>query len=150
MFRRALLPLTMALAALSLAGAPAFAGEDPDPAPPSPPAAQPAPTPTQTPSQNASADLRTRGCLSHDRARFTVSGDLIDSVAFYVDGKRVATDTSANSSGDYTYSMSCSRLSYGTHSARAAVAFQQGVTPTNRTLRFRITRTQVVRPQFAG
>ena len=46
--------------------------------------------------------------------------------------------------------MSCSHLSVGTHRARAAVSFESGVTPTQRTMLFQITRARAAIPQFAG
>jgi hypothetical protein len=154
MFRRVLLLMTMALAALAFAVTPAFAGEDPDP-PASPPAAQP--TPTQpTPSQpvsvlTGSAHLRSsQGCMTGNRAKASVSGSRIEAVRFYVDGKKVKTLTSPNDDGRYTLSMSCSRLGVGSHRARASVSFRDGVQPTQSTLMFQITRAQQVRPQFAG
>jgi hypothetical protein len=156
MFRRVLLPLTMALAVLAFAVTPAFAGEDPDPTPtPTPPAAQP--TPTQpTPSQPApvltgSAHLRTsQGCMDGNRTKASVSGSRIESVRFFVDGKAVETLTSPNDNGRYTFSMSCSRLGLGSHRARASVSFQRGVQPRHSTLLFRVTRARQVMPQFAG
>ena len=156
MFHRALLLMTMALAALALAVTPAFAGEDPDPT--APPPAQPAPTPTTpttptptVPVVHGSAKLRTsQGCLTKDRAKASVSGKAIASVAFYVDGKKVKTVSSRDTSGRFTFTMSCTHLSVGTHRAKASVAFASGVTPTNRTLMFQITRSAAASPQFAG
>jgi Bacterial Ig domain len=152
-FHRALLLMTMALAALALAVTPAFAGEEPDPAPPP---AQPAPTPTPTPTTptvpvvHGSAKLRTSQCVVANRAKASVSGTSIASVAFYVDGKKVKTVSSPDSSGRYTFTMSCTHLSVGTHRAKASVAFTSGATPTNRTLMFQITRSAAASPQFAG
>src|SRR4051812_32011672 len=144
----------MALAALALAVTPAFAGEDPDPT--APPPAQPAPTPTTpTPAPtptvvHGSAKLRTSQCAVANRAKASVSGGSIASVAFYVDGKKVKTVSSPDSSGRYTFTMSCAHLSVGTHRARAAVAFRSGASPTRKTLMFQITRVSAVSPQFAG
>src|ERR687887_1728402 len=152
MFRRVLLPMTMACAALALAATPALAGEDPDP-PAAPPAAQPAPTPTQpAPSQpvpvlTGTAHLRTsQGCMTDNRAKASVSGSRIESVRFFVDGKAVKTLTSPNDSGRYTLSMSCSRLGFGSHRARASVSFRSGVRPAHSTLVFQITRARAVTP----
>jgi len=148
--------MTMACAALALAATPAFAGEDPDPTPsPTPPAAQPTPTqpaPAQpVPVLTGSAHLRTsQGCMTDNRAKASVSGSRIESVRFYIDGKLVKRLTSANDNGRYTLSMSCSNLSLGSHRARAAVTFQNGVQPTRRTLLFQVTRARTVSPQFAG
>jgi hypothetical protein len=153
MFRRALLLMTMALAALALAVTPAFAGEDPDDPAASPPATQP--TPTQPapapPVPHGSAKLRTsQGCLAENRAQASVSGRQIESVEFFVDGRKARTVFAPDESGRFTFTMSCSRLGFGTHRARAAVAFKRGVSPTSRTLVFQITRSRPVRPQFAG
>jgi hypothetical protein len=158
MFRRALLLMTMALAAAALAVTPAFAGEDPDDPAASPPATQPTPTqptPTQPapapPGLHGSAKLRTsQGCLAENRAQASVSGRQIESVAFFVDGRKARTVFAPDESGRFTFTMSCSRLGFGTHRARAAVAFKRGVSPTSRTLVFQITRSRPVRPQFAG
>jgi hypothetical protein len=157
MYRRALMLTTTALAAFALTVPPALAGEDPDPT--SPPAAQPTPTqPSPTPTQptpvpvvHGSAKLRTsQGCMAANRTKASVSGKAIESVAFFVDGKKVKTVTTPDSSGRFTLSMSCRQLGIGTHRARAAVTFQSGVSPTHRTMIFQITRAQQVRPQFAG
>jgi hypothetical protein len=145
--------MTMALAVLALAVTPAFAGED-DPDPTPAPPAQPAPTPTPTPTApevvHGSANLRTSQCAVANRAKASVSGSSIASVAFFVDGKKVKTVSSPDSSGRFSFTMSCSRLSVGTHRAKASVAFASGVTPGNRTLMFQITRSAAVSPQFAG
>jgi hypothetical protein len=151
MFRRVLLLLTMALAALTLAVTPALAGEDPDPTP----AAQPAPTPTPSPTVpvalTGSAHLRSsQGCMDGNRTQASVSGSQIESVAFFVDGKKVKTLTTPNAGASYKLSMGCAHLSFGTHRARAAVTFKTGVSPQHRTLVFQITRVQQVRPQFTG
>jgi hypothetical protein len=156
MFRPAMTVATLALAVSAVAVPSAFAGEEPDPDPTSPPAAQPAPTPTQpTPTApvvlTGSAKLRTsQGCLAGNRAKASVSGSRIESVAFFVDGKKVKTLNTPNSGGSYALTMSCRQLTFGTHRARAAVTFQTGASPHQRTLVFQITRTRPVRPQFAG
>ena len=153
MFRRLLLLMTMALAALAVAVTPAFAGEDPDDPAASPPATQPAPAqPAPAPlALHGSAKLRTsQGCLAENRAQASVNGSQIESVAFFVDGRKVRTVFAPDESGRFTFTMSCSRLGFGTHRARAAVAFKSGVSPTSRTLVFQITRSRPVRPQFAG
>jgi hypothetical protein len=153
MFRRALLLMTMALAVLALAVTPAFAGEDPEDPSASPPATQPTPTqPTPAPPVvHGSAKLRTsQGCLAENRAQASVSGRQIESVAFFVDGRKARTVFAPDESGRFTFTMSCSHLGFGTHRARAAVAFKRGVSPTSRTLVFQITRSRPVRPQFAG
>jgi hypothetical protein len=153
MFRRFLLLMTMALAALAVAVTPALAGEDPDDPAASPPATQPAPTQPAPvpPALHGSAKLRTsQGCLAENRAQASVNGSQIESVAFFVDGRKVRTVFAPDESGRFTFTMSCSHLGFGTHRARAAVAFKSGVSPTSRTLVFQITRTRAVRPQFAG
>jgi hypothetical protein len=155
MFRRALLLMTMALAALAVAVTPALAGEDPDDPAASPPATQPAPAqPAPAPAPPAlhgSAKLRTsQGCLAQNRAQASVNGRQIESVAFFVDGRKVRTVFAPDESRRFTFAMSCSRLRFGTHRARATVAFKSGVSPASRTLVFQITRSRPVRPQFAG
>ena len=153
MFRRLLLLMTMALAALAVAVTPALAGEDPDDPAASPPATQPAPAqPAPAPlALHGSAKLRTsQGCLAENRAQASVNGTQIESVAFFVDGRKVRTVFAPDASGRFTFTMSCSRLGFGTHRARATVAFKSGVSPTSRTLVFQITRSRPVRPQFAG
>lgn len=153
MLHRALLLLTMSLAALALAVTPAFAGEEPDPtdAPPAAPAPAPAPAPEPSvPVVHGSAKLRTSQCTVANRAKASVSGTSIASVAFFVDGKKVKTVTTPNAGASYTLSMSCAHLTFGTHRARAAVTFKTGVSPQRRTLVFQVTRTRPVRPQFAG
>jgi Bacterial Ig domain len=157
MFRPAMTLATLALAVSAVAVPPAFAGEEPDPTPA--PAVQPTPTqptpanPTPTNPQVliGSAKLRTsQGCMAGNRAKASVSGSQIESVAFFVDGKKVKTLNTPNSGGSYTLTMSCAQLTFGTHRARAAVTFKTGVSPQQRTLVFQITRTRPVRPQFAG
>jgi len=157
MFRRSLLLLTMALAAMALAVTPALAGEEPDPTPP--PAAQPAPTPIPSPTPTptapvaltGSAHLHTsQGCMDANRAKASVTGSQIESVAFFVDGEKVKTVTTPNAGAGFRLSMGCAPLSFGTHRARAAVTFNAGVSPRHRTLVFQITRVQQVRPQFTG
>jgi hypothetical protein len=149
MLRRALTFATTALALSALAVPAAFAGEDPDPT--SPPAAQPTPTPTAPVALTGSARLHTsQGCMAANRMKASVSGSRIESVAFFVDGKKVKTVTTPNSGDSYTLTMSCAHLGFGTHRARAAVTFETGVSPQHRTLVFQITRTRPVRPQFAG
>src|SRR4051812_21350726 len=108
MFRPAMTLATLALAVSAVAAPPAFAGEEPDPDPVPPPAAQPAPTPMQpTPTApvvlTGSAKLRTaQGCMAGNRAKASVSGSRIASVAFFVDGKKVKTLNTPNSGGSYT------------------------------------------------
>jgi hypothetical protein len=149
MLRHALTLATTALALSALAVPAAFAGEDPDPT--SPPAAQPTPTPTAPVALTGSARLHTsQGCMAANRTKASVSGSRIESVAFFVDGKKVKTVTMPNSGDTYTLTMSCAHLGFGTHRARAAVTFETGVSPQHRTLVFQITRTRPVRPQFAG
>jgi hypothetical protein len=157
MFRRVLLFMTMALASSALAVAPAFAGEDPDPSPAPVPAPAPLPAPVpNTPAPNAPAPgapatptakmESSRSCASTNHAKATVSGTSIASVSFLVDGKRVSTRTSS-SGGAFPFSMSCSRLGFGVHRAKAVVTFTNG---THRTLPFRIVRTRPARAQFTG
>jgi hypothetical protein len=152
MFRRTMLFMTMAVAALALAVSPAFAGEDPSPDPTPAPAPAPTPVPTPspapfTPDTSSSATLHvSRGCAASGRAKASVSGSSIASVSFFVDGRKMSTrDTSDH--GEFSFSMSCSRLSFGTHRGRAVATFESG---THKTLAFRIVRTRAVHPQFTG
>ena len=134
MSRRSLLLLPAVLAAMALPVAPAFAGGgdgDDDDAP--------------------SATLRaTQGCVSGDRATAAVTGDRIDSVAFYLDGKLIETRTRSNSEGRYALSFACKHLRVGAHRARAVVTFEEGATPARKILRFQITRSRQGTPRFAG
>jgi hypothetical protein len=132
MFRRLPLVLPAVLAAIALPVAPALAGEDGD-------------------GSNASATLHApQGCVSGDRAKATVSGELIGSVAFYLDGKLVKTVRQADSSGEFSFTMKCARLSVGAHRAKAVVTFSEGATPASETLRFQITKSRQGTPRFAG
>jgi hypothetical protein len=141
--------LPAVLAALALPVAPALAGEDdgtPAPAPAPAPSPAPAPVPVA-----GSAKLRVPlGCVSHTRAKAVVTGSNIDTVTFFVDGKRVKTVSSPTSSGRFVFTMSCSRLSVGAHTARAVVAYQSGTSPTQQTLRFQLTRALQASARFTG
>jgi hypothetical protein len=131
-FPRHLLLLPVVLAAIALPVSPAFAGEDED-------------------DETGSARLDvSQGCVSGDRAKVTVTGDNIDSVAFFVDGNRVRTVSRPNAGGRFTVSMNCARLRVGAHRARAVVMFEQGVSPARQTLRFQITRPRQVSPRLTG
>jgi hypothetical protein len=46
--------------------------------------------------------------------------------------------------------MNCAQLRFGAHRGKAAVAFQAGVAPTQKTLRFQVTRAAQSRPRFTG
>jgi hypothetical protein len=128
--RRSLV-LPVVLAALALPVAPALAGEDPD--------------------DSGSAKLHaSQGCVLGNRAKVAVTGSNIDTVAFYVDGKRIKTVTTPTSTGRFVISMRCSRLSFGAHRGRAVVTFEAGSSPAKRTLRFQITRGRQSSPRFTG
>ena len=130
MSRRPLFLLPAVLAAMALPVAPALAGEDDD---------------------SDSATLRaSQGCISGDRAKATVTGDDIDSVAFYVDGKLVKTANRPAATGRFVFSMRCARLSVGAHRARAVVTFEEGSSPARETLRFQIARSSQASPRFTG
>ena len=154
MLRRALLFMTMALAALALAVSPAFAGEEPPPQPVPVPVPVPVPTPVPTPAPAPSPPVASptatlhvsHGCASSGHAKASVTGTSIASVSFFVDGRKVGT-RSTSDNGAFSSSMSCSRLTFGAHSAKAVATFQNG---THKTLAFRIVRTRPVRPQFTG
>jgi hypothetical protein len=147
--RRPLLLLPALLAALALPVAPALAGED-DGTPPPAPVPAPAPSPAPVPVVGAAKLHVSLGCVSHTRAKAVVTGTNIDTVAFYVDGKRQKTVSSPTSSGRYVFTMSCSRLSVGAHTARAVATFQAGTSPEQQTLRFQITRARQASARFTG
>jgi hypothetical protein len=128
--RRPLLLLPAVLAAIALPSAPALAGEDDD--------------------SDSAALHASQGCVSGNRAKATVTGDNIDTVAFYVDGKLVKTVTQPASTGRFVFSMRCARLSVGAHRARAVLTFEEGSSPASQTLRFQITRSRQGSPQFTG
>jgi hypothetical protein len=154
MLQRSLLLLTAALAAMAMAVTPALAGEDPGDGS-SPPAVTPpapaTPAPAPPPATTGSARLRTsQGCVAGNHAKAVVSGTSIKSVAFFVDGRRVKRVTAPDAGGRFTLTMNCAHLRVGAHRGKATVAFQAGVSPTRRTLRFQITRARQSRPQFTG
>jgi hypothetical protein len=86
-------------------------------------------------------------CLSGNRAKVTVTGSDVDSVAFYVDGRRVKTITRPTHNGTYVLGMKCRWLSPGTHRARAVATDTSG---DRKTLRFTITRVAQSSPRFTG
>ena len=145
--RRSVLLLPAVLAALALSVAPALAGEDDGTPPPAP---APAPSPAPVPVVGAAKLRVPLGCVSHTRAKAVVTGDNIDTVAFYVDGKRKKTVTSPTSGGSFVFTMSCSRLSVGAHTARAVVTYQSGTSPAQQTLRFQLTRSRQTSARFTG
>ena len=165
MSRRLLLLLPAVLAAIALPVAPALAGgPDPDavgeppavvageddPVDPAP-APAPAPEPALAPVVRVGiATLHAKGCVARARTTAMVTGELIDSVAYYVDGKLVKTVDEPDSSGRYAFAMRCAHLRAGAHRAKAVVSFEQGTTPAGTTLRFQITRASRSTPRFAG
>jgi hypothetical protein len=146
MSRRLLLLLTAVLAAVALPVSPALAGED-DPTPI--PAPVIAPAPEIAPSTGL-ATLHSQDCVSRARAKATVTGELIASVAFYVDGDLVKTISQPDSAGRYSLTMICAHLHVGAHRGKAVVTFQQAATPAGETLRFQITRSRQGTARFAG
>jgi hypothetical protein len=88
--------------------------------------------------------------VSGGRAKAFVSGDEIASVTYTVDGKRVKRVTNPTSSGRFVFSMACSRLSFGAHTARARVAFTAGTSPARTSMRFQITRSARTSARFTG
>jgi hypothetical protein len=153
---RRLLPLLPAMLVLALPAAPAFAGEDPDPTP------TPTPTPTPAPVLAPAPGIAVptpvgyaklhapQSCKAGHRLKAWVTGDNIESVAFYVEGKLVTTDRRAGAGGRYGLTMSCSRLRVGANRARAAVTYTKGASPTGRTLRFSLNRLRHASPRFTG
>ena len=143
-FRRLVLLMTMALAASALAVTPAFAGEDPPTVPV--PVPLPTPLPVPTPSDHSgSANLHFHGCIGTKRMRASVAGDDIDSVAFYINGKKVQTVSSDDDSGDFSFSMSCSRLHFGSNRGKAAVRFESGTSTSRKWLHFQVVRSGLTR-----
>ena len=128
MFRRPLVLLPALIAGLALPVAPALAGEEDSGA-------------------GEPALHQVRDCLVNNRAKVTVTGDDIASVAYYVGGKLRKTVTRPTSNGTYVFSMRCRRLSVGTHRARAVVSDTSGASTT---LRFTITRAAQASPRFTG
>ena len=128
MFKRPLLLMPALIAGLALPVAPALAGEDDGDA--------------------GSGTLdQVRNCVNHSRAKVTVSGDEVDSVVFYVDGRRVKAVDEPTVNGTYVMAMRCSRLTPGAHRGRAVVTDTSGDTVT---LRFTIARTAQAAPRFTG
>jgi hypothetical protein len=122
-----MLLLPALLAGLALPTAPALAGEDPD--------------------DSAATLHEVRDCVSSSRAKFTVTGDDVDSVAFYVNGRLRKSATSPTGNDTYVFAMRCRRLSPGAHRGRAVVTDTGGDTST---LRFTITRAAQGSPRFTG
>jgi hypothetical protein len=125
--RRQLLLVPALIAGLAMPAAPALAGEDPGGAP--------------APKLHVVSD-----CVSHSRAKVVVSGDDIDSVAFFISGHLRKRATDANSNGNFVLSMRCRWLGVGAHTARAVVN-RSGVKST---LRFSLTRVARTSPRFTG
>ena len=131
MSRRPLFLLPVLVAASALPVAPALAGENGD--------------------DSDSARLHaSQGCVTGNHTQVAVSGDNIDNVAFYVDGKLVKRVAQPNAGGRFRISMNCGRLSVGAHPASAVVTFEEGSSPARRALRFQITRASQVSPRFTG
>src|SRR4051794_8231998 len=94
-FRRPMLLLPAAIAALALPVASASAGENPD-----------------GDSGPGTATLHSaQGCVHGDHATARVTGNNIDSVAYFVDGNLVTTVSHPGGDGGFRMSMRCSRLS---------------------------------------
>ena len=157
MSRRNILLLPVVLAAITIPVAPAFGGEDDGEDPSNTPTAPVDPNAPATPTDPnaptpASASLRSsQGCMSGSHAKAVVTGEPIESVAFFLDGRRVKTVTRPDSASRFTYSMRCAHLRVGAHRGRAVVTFESGATPASKTLRFQITRRPAQRsPRFTG
>ena len=142
MSRRSLLLLPTMLTAIALPVAPAFAGEDDDSGGPG--------GPVGTGGSSSATLSVARDCVSAHRAKATVTGDDVDSVAFFVDGKRISTATRPAVTGRFVFAMRCSRLRVGAHVARAVVTFEAGSSPATQTLRFQITRARPASARFTG
>lgn len=133
---RRLLPLLAATLALGIPVAPALAGEDPD-------------TPSSGPDGSATLHAPS-SCRTGHRVKAWVAGTNIDTVAFYVNGKLVGTDSQAGSAGRFRLSMACSQLRLGANTARAVAAFTAGASPARSTMRFQVTRLAQASPRFTG
>jgi hypothetical protein len=132
---RRLLPLIPALLALALPAAPALAGEDPG---------------SPSGDDGSSTLHAAQSCKPGHPVKAWVTGDNIDRVAFFVNGELVNTDRQAGSAGRYRLSMSCSRLDVGANTARAAVSYTSGSSPSGASLRFSVTRLRQASPRFTG
>jgi hypothetical protein len=129
MIRRSLFVLPAVLAATALPVTPALAGEDDG-------------------GDSDSAKLHaSSSCVLGKPAKAVVSGDGIVSVAFYVNGKLVKRDSSADSSGRYAVAMRCARLHVGANRGSAVVTSAEG---SRQVLRFQITRLSQASPRFTG
>lgn len=115
------------IAGLALPVAPALAGEDGG--------------------DSAGTLDQVRNCINHTRAKVTVSGDDVDAVVFFVDGRRVKAVDEPTVNGTFVMSMRCRSLSPGAHRGRAVVTDTEG---DNSTLRFTIARTAQTAPRFTG
>jgi hypothetical protein len=136
MSRRLLLLLPALLAAIALPVSPALAGEGDE---------------GSGDGNAASATLHaTQGCVSGEHAKAKVTGTLIDSVAYYLDGEHIKTLDRPNSGAGYRLTMRCRHLSLGAHRARAVVRFEEGASAARRTLRFQVTRARQGAPRFTG
>lgn len=117
------------IAGLALPVAPALAGEEDGEGP------------------GAGTLNQVRNCVDHSRAKVTVSGDEVDAVVFYVDGRRVKAVDEPTINGTYVMSMRCRSLTPGAHRGRAVVTNTGG---DNSTLRFTLARTAQAAPRFTG
>ena len=87
--------------------------------------------------------------MSGDRATAAVTGDDIDSVAFFLDGKHITDGHAAPGRRPLPFTVTCKHLRLGAHRARAVVTFDED-DPARQTLRFQITRSRQGAPRFAG
>lgn len=123
----------------------------PQPAPAPAPAPEPAPEPAPVPAANAAPTVQleapTDGQTFSSRLSLSaVASDdnAVTSVSFAVDGKVVATDTSA----PYTYTYNApKKLAYGAHKVTAKAADAEGLTATATVsvLRVRFTKTTLTK-----
>jgi hypothetical protein len=127
-FRRPLLLVPALIAGLALPVTPALAGED-------------------DPGSDPGTLEQVRDCVNHSRAKVRVSGDEVDAVVFFVDGRRVKTVDEPTVNDTFVMSMRCRGLTPGAHRGRAVVTDTEG---DNSTLRFTIARTAQAAPRFTG
>jgi hypothetical protein len=127
--RRSLLILPAVLAAAALPVTPALAGEEGG-------------------DDSGSAKLRaSSSCVLGQPVKAAVSRNGIVRVDFYVNGKLVKRDSSADSGGRYSMSMRCARLHVGANRASAVVTSEEG---SRRALHFQIARPSQASPRYTG
>ena len=92
------------------------------------------------------------GCPTTRLVKASVTGKRIVRVTWYVDGRKVATQTKPDKKGRWTRSLRLRSLRYGVHTVRAQVQFATDSKTKAKTLRLSFTRCRpaIVRPKFTG